>query len=589
MRIATKFLTIAGLIAMAFATVPVQAQAPAADGLIRTRQQVFAIPFHIDQVRSAADLPQEVRLHVSEDRGQNWRLESRWRKDNKQDVRTRHFTFRAPRDGEFWFKVQTINNQGQEQPSAKQSDLRVLVDTTQPSLTLNVNSDGPHIEAKWYFQDPNIDPTTFRIQYQVASGGQPVPVPYSGIKVPPTDPTQPDRRTGSARWNSAVTGTGTVEVLAMVSDSCGNRAIVKQVVQIANGPAAPQIASRSADTPPRSGVPNAGHPAPPYFGEPNRNATPHLADGSARWPAGETAQRPLFSPNRNVGSGAPPLIANGAPRVGGQAQRSPAPSGTRATPVAKSYDPPTHSPAPPATTPTEGTPTAGLSHYVNSNVFSLDYEVDTSDAPGIARVELWGTRDGGRSWQLFTTDTDRRSPVNVTVDADGHYGFQIIIDDVNGRGDPRPRSGDQPQMAVTVDRQAPDVHLIGAEATMNQPPGQMVIRWQARDQRLADRPVSLHYSNRPDGEWFVIASQLENNGQYIWQLHERLPEEIYLRLGVRDAAGNEGKVVTANPVILQRARPRGTLRGVRPAAPSASTPPSSAGPRATQAYTPPIN
>jgi len=594
------------------------------EGLVYTRQREFVIPLRIKDVQNAADLPTEVRLHLSSDRGANWRLESRWRKDNQKNLRERQFTFRAPSDGEFWFKVQTIDRNGQETPHSGHPDLKVLVDTVQPGLTLNVRPAGKAVEADWQFDDPHLNASSFRIQYQVADGGPWQPVPRAAIKIPPTDPSRLDRRSGSARWNTAV-ARGNVSVMAMVSDACGNRAVVKQMVTLPGEHTPPPPVTGAAQpgqrpaqtatpgTPPGYtpqhqfvAQPGAGNPpaaaggvvpyTPPRAPQPGGTLPLPRADGSARWPSSETAQRPLTSGANGSAPSGTPLPRPGNVVGGARNLVSPvADSAQQSTPPGRAGStfgllPPAVGPtAPPMAQPPASSPPASTSdHFVNSSSFALDYEIDTSDAPGVARVELWLTRDNGNSWQLFTTDNDRRSPVLATVNGDGQYGFQIVIDDVNGQGDPRPQPGDLPQMSVTVDRQAPLVQLIAAEPDLNKAAARLRIRWQAHDQQLAERPVSLHYSHRPDGEWFVIAAQLDNRGQFDWQLPPQLPSEVYIRVGVLDAAGNEGKAVSSTPIMLRRARPRGTLRGIRPSA-STAAPPPAAQPRATQAYTPPIN
>ncbi len=48
---------------------------------------------------------------------------------------------------------------------------------------------------------------------------------------------------------------------------------------------------------------------------------------------------------------------------------------------------------------------------VNSRSFDLEYDVEGVGPSGIARVELWGTRDGGRSWSSYGIDNDNRSPI----------------------------------------------------------------------------------------------------------------------------------------------------------------------------------
>ena len=81
---------------------------------------------------------------------------------------------------------------------------------------------------------------------------------------------------------------------------------------------------------------------------------------------------------------------------------------------------------------------------------------------------------------------------------------------------------------------------------------------------LDARPIALSFGPGAGGPWTPIAAGLENTGSYRWRLDNRVPDRIYLRLEVRDEAGNVGTFETAEPVSLDRHRPEGRIRGVRP-------------------------
>src|SRR4029077_6326033 len=81
---------------------------------------------------------------------------------------------------------------------------------------------------------------------------------------------------------------------------------------------------------------------------------------------------------------------------------------------------------------------------VNSRSFDLDYDIDGIGPSGIAKVELWGTRDGGRNWASFRLDNDNRSPIHTTVDGEGLYGFRMVVQSGNGLGGRAPQAGDSP-------------------------------------------------------------------------------------------------------------------------------------------------
>ncbi|HUE72300.1 MAG TPA: hypothetical protein VMP01_15555, partial [Pirellulaceae bacterium] len=85
------------------------------------------------------------------------------------------------------------------------------------------------------------------------------------------------------------------------------------------------------------------------------------------------------------------------------------------------------------------------------------------------------------------------------------------------------------------------------------------------DANLGERPVSLLYSDRPDGKFTVIAAGLENTGQYLWQFDPRSPRTIYLRLEVRDNAGNIAIDQLRDPIAVEGLIPKGRIRSLSPA------------------------
>ena len=78
-----------------------------------------------------------------------------------------------------------------------------------------------------------------------------------------------------------------------------------------------------------------------------------------------------------------------------------------------------------------------------------------------------------------------------------------------------------------------------------------MISWEADDRMLAGRCVSLFFSDSPTGRWSTIARGLENTGRYCWSADRRVPERIYLRLEVRDEAGNVGSHETPTATASQ--------------------------------------
>jgi hypothetical protein len=72
-------------------------------------------------------------------------------------------------------------------------------------------------------------------------------------------------------------------------------------------------------------------------------------------------------------------------------------------------------------------------------------------------------------------------------------------------------------------------------------------------------------SERPDGPFSPIAAGLPNTGQYFWEFDPRSPRQIFLRLEVRDDAGNMTIDQLVEPIQVEGLAPKGRIRGFAPA------------------------
>ena len=210
-------------------------------------------------------------------------------------------------------------------------------------------------------------------------------------------------------------------------------------------------------------------------------------------------------------------------------------------------------------------PSGQRPRMVNARAFELEYEIDSVGTSGVGKLELWGTRDGGRSWSIFGVDPDNRSPLPVSIDAEGIYGFRIVVQSGSGLGGRPPADGDAPDIWIGVDLTKPSGRITSAEVAAEA--GELAIGWEAGDDVLDTRPIAISFSAGAGGPWTPIAAGLENTGSYRWRLDNRVPDRIFLRLEVRDEAGNVGAFETAEAVSLDRHRPEGRIRGVRPLGP----------------------
>lgn len=201
---------------------------------------------------------------------------------------------------------------------------------------------------------------------------------------------------------------------------------------------------------------------------------------------------------------------------------------------------------------------------VNSTAFQLEYDLGANLPGGPRKVELWGTRDGGQRWSSYGTDADLQSPMTVTVEGEGMYGFRILVQSGTGMIEFPPQRGDRPDTWVAVDVTRPVCRLIGAQQQTVEHAEQLQISWEAHDEFLAERPISISYSQQPQGPWLPLATGLENTGRYAWALDGGLPEQVFLRLEARDQAGNIEVYQSPQPVTLSRQAPPSRIRDVRP-------------------------
>ena len=233
-----------------------------------------------------------------------------------------------------------------------------------------------------------------------------------------------------------------------------------------------------------------------------------------------------------------------------------------------------------AAVPDEKLPPGIQPRMLNTRRIELDYEVEAFDGAGLHKVEIWGTKDSGRRWAKIGNDDDDHGPAYVTVDADGLYGFRIVVVSANGVADDTPKPGDAPDVWIGVDTTKPMGRFTSIEPGSGAQNGAQVIRWNANDASLAQRPISLYYSAQPSGPWIPIGLDLPNSGEFVWRPDPNTPAAAYVRLEIRDLAGNGSTVDSPSAIPLTQARPRVKIRDVRPA----SSDPSATAPQAWQEF-----
>lgn len=581
----------------AAAAPPGEAALPA---LIPTRQTEFQIPFRVDTSVQGPLAPLEAWLYVSSDAGATWHVYQ------KTPPHEQKFVFKAPRDGQYWFTIRTLARSGQTLPNRTLGpDMRVLVDTVAPQLALEADrGEAGEVRARWRVADPHLQPDTLSLSYQTVTPES----PWQAIAIDPLQRDPAGHYDGHATWWPEQSGAA-IRVRAEIIDLAGNRATaVAEVADAANPldqlahnqfrqssspvsePAAESALDTATSAPPQAGPQQQPHAPPVASNWTAQSSGPLDVAGEtfspasqgplpARFPAASApatafsvgpGSSPAFSPPRYADDRATEIVPPGRPaKVIEPSAFGPALPGQTSVGGEEAIGPgQRHSAGSGPAAPFQGEllPPGIRPRMVNSRRFELDYDVESVGPSGIARIELWGTRDGGQTWYDLGPDDDNRSPYLVSVDDDGLYGFRMVVESGSGLRTPRPRSGELPDVWVGVDLSPPEASLVEVSQGTGEQAGELVIRWQASDHLLAERPVSVAFSTSPRGPWSTIATGLPNSGQYRWRLDNRVPDQVYIQLEVRDEAGNISHVTTPDPVAMDRVRPKGLIRSVRPLA-----------------------
>jgi hypothetical protein len=220
--------------------------------------------------------------------------------------------------------------------------------------------------------------------------------------------------------------------------------------------------------------------------------------------------------------------------------------------------PPAVLPPAPAPAPAPVAKKAGATKYLNSSVAQIDFRADRVGPSGIGRIDIYLTKDGGRTWTKSGEDAGKSSSVSVQLPGEGRYGIRLAVVNGHGFGGHPPKAGDTPQLEVEVDMTSPIAEFRSHHCVA----GGIDIRWAASDPNLGSEPISLYYRSRAASEWRTIARNVKNDGSYRWALSPDIEGEVFLKIEATDLAGNVTKVETPMPIQLDRTEPAATVLDV---------------------------
>ncbi|HXY35324.1 MAG TPA: hypothetical protein VEI07_13925 [Planctomycetaceae bacterium] len=558
-RIACCWAGIIGLLAAQICLAAVAQPAAAAEpspGAVFTNKVRFRIPFRYDPAEMQRLQAREVQLYVSTDRGVRWRMADR------AEPRADHFDFLAPADGEYWFAVRTLDAFNRLHPAGNNIEpaLKVVVDATPPVLELLLTELEPgKVELRWTAADDHLDVSKLRIEYR-----QPDSPQWQPAAVVP----QPS---GQTSWE--VRNGGLVAVRGTISDLAGNSVTAERELNVRPGPhgdkrndseyrapvakattspgAAAPLREAAALNPPAN---PASDNAPADSTKPMASSPPPAPNGAEANDGALSSDREFFADEKN-GNAGPTIqpkfrndLVSDSPSTRPAIVQGPQASTSSTDENADARSSPAINPGPPK----EEEPRTIV---VNTTDFQIGYRIDDLGPSGLGKVELFITTDGGKKWYRYGANPNNKSPFPVSVPGDGIYGFELRVKNGAGVGDDPPRPGDSPSIVVVVDKTPPVAQLLPPQIGRGKSQNKVLLRWMAEDAHFGPTPILLEYAAEKSGPWQKIGDWQANTGRYIWSIESGMPGKVFVRLTVKDRAGNVTQITAPDQLVIDFTRP----------------------------------
>jgi hypothetical protein len=470
------------------------------DDVVHINQRNFQIPI---KVARDADIS-ELLLYVSKNQGKNWSIYARVAPDKKA------FDYLSSEDGLVYFSIAVKNKKGlQDPPDIYKAAVgqKINIDTVRPVVRIvSAERVGDEISVSWDIQEESPDWTSWKLEYRVADA------PGSSWTALPLHPSP----RGNHRFRPYTPGTVTLRMV--LRDLAGNDGSDERTVT--NSPADRTIMAASAVAPAPNITSNDGSPPPP--------PSPVVA-----------------SPHARTEKSLPPLAESTPPAPTGQSSE-----------IGTSMASANYRGSLPAL------------QIVNRAQVKLGFDVTKFGPSGLGGVDVYVTMNEGSTWEKVPGEAQVSLPlspdakgmvrgtVSIPLAREGvTYGYYLVVKSKAGLGKPPPSPGVPPHIRVEMDTTPPEAKLFAPQPTPDRADS-LVLSWEAKDRNLAANPISMEWAPNPAGPWtFIGDSQLPNTGRYIWSVPGNMPPQVYLRLTVRDTAGNAAVAKTGQPVLIDLSVP----------------------------------
>ncbi|MDR1959671.1 MAG: hypothetical protein LBQ54_11625 [Planctomycetaceae bacterium] len=416
----------------------------------------------------------EVELVYSVDQGKNWYTYQKITPDKKQ------FQFNAKRDNEYWFIFRSINQKGEAklaQPSIP--TIRVLVDTTPPKLQFAAKCEKTgEVTIDWSAEDVAFatDTPEIYLSYDMNVTWRPLAIDFSKII-----------KNGMMRSGRTVfhppAGTKKVDIRCEVSDSAGNREIRAVKLDLTE-PSAVSVANTV---------------------------------GTIQESPGETVSvMPVLPPRPTL-------------------KKSTADSLTKADVSAD----PTGSAAAPSAVKAESLESVHSNLRFDSGDTMLPQNAESLPRYAEeAKPEHWEfpplAENPGESQNSIITVHPELKPFDLPLSGPGIESSVIKENDAEDIFPDKTAPTEKPE---TVEPEPVFPGKITLISLKESTAPQLAVRWFKGNDAVQTAKVDIYRSRTRQGPWLPIVFDLENTGEYLWNISAGEFSPFYLRIDLRSVEG----------------------------------------------------
>ncbi|QEL21091.1 hypothetical protein [Limnoglobus roseus] len=216
--------------------------------------------------------------------------------------------------------------------------------------------------------------------------------------------------------------------------------------------------------------------------------------------------------------------------------------------------------------------------YFNKRDLTIKSKLQTVTRSGVVAVHLFAKQlsaNPNGNWiaakkqacNIAYQEPNPAVEIPFTAPEDGRYGFIVIPENGAGNRDRDPASTALAQHLVEVDTKAPVVKIRRAIPTPGGSTGtRLEIEWDADDLNLMTDPIVIEYAaDKTAKDWVSVAERIPNSRRYVWDVPDKTPFKVYLKVRATDKATNTGEAISVDPIIIDLDKPSAVIETVQTA------------------------